>query len=734
MDSTAVSDSCNRGSGRLNLVAAGIVGLSVSVTGYLTFAPNVLLSNLTHQLLPVGLGALFAACYLLVQSQLDRRTSTEVHRSVRAWTVVSLVLAAVLLRAIPIQPASPPALSRSKLQVIALGEKNPASLGSEVWVLGIDSSSGSHVSVSTFEQGGSWEIRGEQVVSYQAQPARLLWTGSIPGKKELILLCHPCSGVAEVRWGSSAQRVDLYAPVTGVRRIQLASTRTSEYLDTLVGLSLFVACVVTLGTLLLPLCLLLARLRLPAATPLRSFWRTALVHASICACTWSIGLAAFWPGLMSPDSLEQWAQVLSGEYQDHHPAFHTMNMRLATRLANSPATIAVLQILALSLVTGWAIAHMRRLGAPKWVAMLSTLLMALSPVNLPIVVSIWKDIPFSIAMLLLAGMILVVVNTQSDWLGKPYSWATLAIVAALACLYRHNGPPPALGALALLVLASRKRWRRTAVALVLATVLMVAARGPLYQACQVSPGRTLTGGLWIIAHHFAAHLDAGTPMTASERDTIRQVRRDPWIYDPYQASTLMSPQYFDHSSAHAARKEAFKLFCHLTWRNPRVTLRHVREQSSLVWRITKPPGSYYYNTALESRNEPRVQAMSRGLGLDLTPKFPRLYRILTSFNDWTLVHLHAVIWRTPLYLYLLLLGVLFAIVRTRDWRYVLVAAPVLINSVVLALVTTGQDFRYQLPAYWTGLILGPYLLLVPGALRRDEPQAKEREQQIASLD
>jgi hypothetical protein len=56
---------------------------------------------------------------------------------------------------------------------------------------------------------------------------------------------------------------------------------------------------------------------------------------------WSFYLLSFWPGSMSPDSLDQWKQVLNGQLKDWHPVFHTMNIWLITRIKLSPATVAM---------------------------------------------------------------------------------------------------------------------------------------------------------------------------------------------------------------------------------------------------------------------------------------------------------------------------------------------------------------------------------------------------------
>ena len=62
--------------------------------------------------------------------------------------------------------------------------------------------------------------------------------------------------------------------------------------------------------------------------PLRIF--LALYTLPMVA-VWGIYLLTFFPGMMSPDSNVQWGQILSGQFNDAHPVFHTLSMWLVTQ-------------------------------------------------------------------------------------------------------------------------------------------------------------------------------------------------------------------------------------------------------------------------------------------------------------------------------------------------------------------------------------------------------------------
>ena len=153
------------------------------------------------------------------------------------------------------------------------------------------------------------------------------------------------------------------------------------------------------------------------------FWRTALAE---CLLPWAYGLplllagggylVVFQPALMSNDSLGQWWQMLSGGYTDVAPAFHTMTNWLITRIWFSPAAVAWTQLLAMSLVVACTLAHLRRWGLTRAWAWAASVLVAAMPAAGILSITLWKDIPYTIAFLVLALWVLEIIQSRGRWL------------------------------------------------------------------------------------------------------------------------------------------------------------------------------------------------------------------------------------------------------------------------------------------------------------------------------
>ncbi|MEW6253080.1 MAG: DUF6020 family protein, partial [Planctomycetota bacterium] len=479
---------------------------------------------------------------------------------------------------------------------------------------------------------------------------------------------------------------------------------------------------VGIGLLLLAGGLALAR-RCPTSRPAASAPRFGWPYALCMAVIWILTLLAFWPGLISPDSVEQWRQFIRWDLDDSHPAFHTLTYWLITRAWLSPAAPALVQVLLLALTAGWGVARMQAHGLSPRLAWLVTVAFALSPVNNALVVTLWKDVLFTVAVLAFTLCILEIVATNGAWLQRRGSPLALGLIAAAVILYRHNGLPVAFGSLLLLLAVYWRMWRRLVLSLGLTAAVWLAVCGSpsigthwsLFRAAHVKPP-PLPGWLGLVLHHTAAHVHADTPLLDSERALLDALRPcGEWPYDPYCVNWLVYDERLRSDRLSQRRHEVAALAWKLDRRRPLVALRHLWNSSKLVWRIAHPQDSwislslgYFDGTRVVTVTDMPAAAE---FGLVADPQLPALGRRLAG---WISASQHPdnlwFWWRPALYLYVAVAGALIAAARARDARYVLVIAPLVMNSLMIAVLAPAQDFRYQYPAYVVGLLLGPFLL------------------------
>ncbi|MGB9754843.1 DUF6020 family protein [Roseiflexus castenholzii] len=416
---------------------------------------------------------------------------------------------------------------------------------------------------------------------------------------------------------------------------------------------------------------------------------------------------------MSYDSVDQWGQLLRGKYNDVHPAFHTWTMWLITRVWLSPAAVALAQIGALALVCGLTVRELALLGVSRWVQVVLTVLFALSPVNNLMVITLWKDIPYAIALLCVFWMLLRVWRTDGVWLR---AWpALVAIGAALAALalYRHNGAPTALLILPAWLLVGRQvRWRQVVVIGGVAVALVLLVKVGLYRALDVTPAPP-----WFVRqaqiHQMAAfatqseRLDPGDRALLERLLPLDQWRTRYWCYSVFPLLYGNPPPDRGFFDTHVGEFAA--LWQRLALRDPATLARHQWCLTTLIWRVTQSAEAYLYTWE-------RGFIVREARQLGLAPA-----SIVPSVRDgWVVPWLERLerpewvwlVWRPALYLYLALFCAAVAMIRHRSWRLAGLALPVVAQSLIWMLLLTVQDFRFQYPVYIIGLLaLG--LLFVP---------------------
>jgi hypothetical protein len=432
---------------------------------------------------------------------------------------------------------------------------------------------------------------------------------------------------------------------------------------------------------------------------------------------WSLFLWLMWPGVMSPDSYEQWYQMLTGRYNDNHPAFHTLINRFVTLLWESPAAVAVFQILILALSVGYAIAVAGTLGCHRTILYLTSLLVAVVPTNGFIAVTLWKDVPFTAASVFLcAGMIRVLMG-----IGGRRQFIILGLLAAALHLIRHNGIVPAISAV-LIICSFQQRHRLAILISYLAMTFLV--RGPLYSLVGVVPISLPFYGA-ISLHFVNAHVAAKTPLPDTIKQQLEKIRNlDDWPYECTSIGPIIWDGRLKGPLSTVITPEIHKIATTLTFERPWVLVDHYRCLSSYLWRI-KPYPLIGYVEGLWLDFQPdgyrtKFRYSDKGWSMSIadTPHFDGPWvreiveGIFSADRRWYLE-------RPAVWLYVLLFAGTVATVRTGSFIPLLFQLPLILNSLAVTFIGTQQIFRYSFPLVILAELFTLTLLFIPSEAFRN---------------
>lgn len=169
----------------------------------------------------------------------------------------------------------------------------------------------------------------------------------------------------------------------------------------------------------------------------------ALCCFGICLLGWLPYFLYHFPGIMTPDSVVQFEQVLGmREYSNHHPVAHTLLIKLfysIGMLFTTSRTIAIsfytmFQMCFMAFCVSYFIRTLRLFQIRIAVCYLITLFYALVPYHAVFAITIWKDIIFAGTVLLFGCSLVRLVKKIT-----PPVCLLFILSGIMLCLMRSNG-------------------------------------------------------------------------------------------------------------------------------------------------------------------------------------------------------------------------------------------------------------------------------------------------------
>jgi hypothetical protein len=523
------------------------------------------------------------------------------------------------------------------------------------------------------------------------------WVGQTGGRADLLFETSPDGGKVVITWNSQEASYDLYSAEKGTLKVG------QDFVVPVYAGWLPLGIIMALAFILL-FCVLFTLVLGSNATavsprPRRFDW---LWYALPMFLVWIFYLTIFYPGFLSKDSIDQWRQMVTGQYVDWHPPMHTLTNWLITRVWYSPAAIAMVQIAMMSGVLGWGLAVTRRAGSPEWLTWLTSILLAISPANGSLVITIWKDIPFSILVTALTILVLEILLSKGKWLEKKGNWAVLGVLLVLVTFYRQNGILVSVGTLLALLIAYRACWRKLALSMVLFLVVCGVIKGLFYPAIHVQSSEMARYQL-VLYNLVAAHQNNGTMFLPSEKELVRGgFPKEKLPYVCYRNTNLVL--YVDQNHRNYLVQNTLplvRLTINLTLRSPRVTLNHFACNGWFVYRIFQVIPRYAMVYAEIYRNKYGIKSAS------LFPAFrPGLMNFITLTLDQNGASWF--IWRSSFWMFLFAAGNVVSCLRNKTWKNLLVLLPAFLVVLPMIFLSLGQIFRYVYPMYLCGILLSGF--------------------------
>lgn len=226
--------------------------------------------------------------------------------------------------------------------------------------------------------------------------------------------------------------------------------------------------------------------------------RTFFIVWGIIFVAWIPYFLNYYPGVITPDSMGQICQSL-GIYNltNHHPVFHTFLISIAMNIGKmignyniGVGIYSIAQMIVTSGIFSFAIYYMAKRNVDYRVRLLTLLFYALYPVNALYSITMWKDIPFAVSMLIFTIMMTEISINREHFLKSKFKNVMLIISMILVFLFRNNGFYVIILTIPVMLIVARKNYKKILVISCIVLATYAIWKGPIFSILDIKEGST----------------------------------------------------------------------------------------------------------------------------------------------------------------------------------------------------------------------------------------------------
>lgn len=205
---------------------------------------------------------------------------------------------------------------------------------------------------------------------------------------------------------------------------------------------------------------------------------------------------ANYPGIFTTDSASEMSSALNnmGNLVNHHPILHIYIISICLKIGKAIgsdnigiAIYSILQMIATAMTFSYTIRYMTKKNVNIYTRIISLIFFALYPPFAAYSVTMWKDVPFALAMLLFTIQIIEIV-TNKEYINNIKNIVKFIIIMLLVILFRNNGIYVILITLPILLICLKDNRKKLSIITVLIIIFYILYKGPIFKALNITDG------------------------------------------------------------------------------------------------------------------------------------------------------------------------------------------------------------------------------------------------------
>lgn len=212
------------------------------------------------------------------------------------------------------------------------------------------------------------------------------------------------------------------------------------------------------------------------------WWWLFLVFTAVPLIVWWV---AWYPGILSIESLTQLAEVDAADFTNEIPAIHSILVWIITRIWDSPAAVTLVQVAAMVALLGAYIRRSPGVGVPWWLGGITILVFGWLPAVGATTIALEVQVAQTLVAIWVLVELMALAPESVRYLRDPWAMARLSTALGMAWLFDHAGLVVVVLVFGALALGLRRSVGLLAAPVAGAVALFLLVQGPLYAAFSV---------------------------------------------------------------------------------------------------------------------------------------------------------------------------------------------------------------------------------------------------------
>ena len=263
----------------------------------------------------------------------------------------------------------------------------------------------------------------------------------------------------------------------------------------------------------------------------------SFVACVLCRIPW---LLYSYPGIMTPDSINQFEQVIGMKpFSNHHPWLHTMTISLfyniGTIFADSKngafVFFTMFQICFMAFSVAYLVWVISKYTKNLYLLIGLIAIYALLPYHNVMAICIWKDVMFAGTLLIFCTSLFYLLK-EGIKRDNTFSVILYLIAGFLMCLYRSNGWYAFVVTFPFLLIAFRKQWKVMLPLHVALLAIVLLVKGPIMDHYEVKQP-DFVESISIPLQQVGRVIATGQELTAEQEELISKIIKTEYVSELY---------------------------------------------------------------------------------------------------------------------------------------------------------------------------------------------------------